>query len=95
LFAIAPLNPKPITCFDKDLRGFAFWSTRTQWVGQSGLLVTSAAQARSALKQYQGYFQDIQKIAEVPIQRGGAIVQVIEIYQCKTLIKAYPRPYGA
>jgi len=92
--AIAPLNPKPITCFDKDLRGFAFWSTRTQWVGQSGLLVTSAAQARSALKQYQGYFQDIQKIAEVPIQRGGAIVHVIEIYQCRKLLKPYPRPYS-
>ncbi len=92
--AIAPLNPKPITCFDKDLRGFAFWSTRKQWVGQSGLLVTTALQAQLAVDQYQNYFQDIQKVADVPIQRGGAIVQVIEIYQCKTMLKPYPRPYG-
>ena len=92
--AIAPLNHKPITCFDKDLRGFAFWSTREQWVGQDGLLVTTALQARSVVKQYQGYFRKIQKIADMPIQRGGAIVQIIEIYQCKTLLKPYPRPYG-
>ncbi|MBW4470730.1 MAG: glycosyltransferase family 39 protein [Stenomitos rutilans HA7619-LM2] len=92
--AIAPLKPKPITCFDKDLRGFAFWSTRDQWVKQDGLLVTSAVQSQSTVKQYQDYFKDIQKIAEIPIQRGGAIVQMIEIYQCKTLLKPYPRPYG-
>ncbi|MBW4695663.1 MAG: glycosyltransferase family 39 protein [Lyngbya sp. HA4199-MV5] len=93
--AIAPLKPKPITCFDKDLRGFAFWSTRDQWVGQDGLLVTSTAQAALAMKQYRAYFQTIQKVAEIPIQRGGAIVQVIAVYQCKTLLKPYPRPYGA
>ncbi|XGV98805.1 MAG: ArnT family glycosyltransferase [Leptolyngbya sp. BL-A-14] len=92
--AIAPLNPKPITCFDKDLRGFAFWSTAEQWVGQNGLLVVAAAQAQAAMQQYHGYFQDIQKVADVPIQRGGAIVQVIEIYQCNRLLKPYPRPYG-
>ncbi len=92
--AIAPLHPKPITCFDQDLRGFAFWSTRDQWVGQDGLLVTTAAQAQSALNQYQPYFKTIQKVADISLQRGGAIVQVIEIYQCQTLLKPYPRPYG-
>lgn len=92
--AIAPLQPKPITCFDQDLRGFAFWSTRDRWVGQDGLLVTAAAQAPAAVKQYQAYFQDIQKVADLPIRRGGAIVQVIEVYQCKQLLKPYPRPYG-
>ena len=92
--AIAPLHPKPITCFDHDLRGFAFWSTPEQWVGHRGLLVTTAVQARSALKQYQSYFRDIQKIAEIPLQRGGVIVQTIAIYQCNTLLKPYPRPYG-
>jgi 4-amino-4-deoxy-L-arabinose transferase-like glycosyltransferase len=92
--AIAPLNPKPITCFDQDLRGFAFWSTSEQWVGQSGLLVTTAARSQATTRQYQEYFRDIQKIADMPIQRGGAIVQTIEVYRCKTLLKPYPRPYG-
>lgn len=92
--AIAPLQPKPITCFDQDLRGFAFWSTPDQWVGQDGLLVTSASQASRTLKQYQPYFQTMQKVADLPIRRGGAIVQVIEVYQCQRLLKPYPRPYG-
>ncbi len=92
--AIAPLQPKPITCFDQDLRGFAFWSTPDQWVGQDGLLVTSASQASRTLKQYQAYFQTIQKVADLPIRRGGTIVQVIAVYQCQRLLKPYPRPYG-
>ena len=92
--AIAPLQPKPITCFDQDLRGFAFWSTPDQWVGQDSLLVTSASQASRTLKQYQTYFQTIQKVTDLPIRRGGAIVQVIEVYQCQRLLKPYPRPYG-
>ncbi|MBD2035807.1 glycosyltransferase family 39 protein [Leptolyngbya sp. FACHB-321] len=92
--AIAPLQPKPITCFDQDLRGFAFWSTPDQWVGQDGLLVTSASQSSRTVKQYQAYFQTIQKVADLPIRRGGAIVQVVEVYQCQRLLKPYPRPYG-
>ena len=92
--AIAPLSLKPITCFDQDLRGFAFWSTSDQWVGQSGLLVTTAARAHATTQQYQEYFREIQKIAAIPIQRGGVIVQTIEVYRCTTLLKAYPRPYG-
>ncbi|XHX78735.1 MAG: ArnT family glycosyltransferase [Stenomitos frigidus ULC029] len=92
--AIAPLQPKPITCFDQDLRGFAFWSTPDQWVGQDGLLVTSASQSSRTLKQYQPYFQTMQKVADLPIRRGGAIVQMLEVYQCQQLLKPYPRPYG-
>lgn len=91
--AIAPLSPKPITCFDPDPRGFAFWSTSQQWVGQDGLLITPAQQAASTLKQYQGYFEHIQKVAEIPIRRGGTIVQILQVYQSQNLLKPYPRPY--
>jgi 4-amino-4-deoxy-L-arabinose transferase-like glycosyltransferase len=84
----------PITCFDQDLRGFAFWSTGDQWVGRDGLLITTEQQAKGAIAQYQGYFKQIHKIADIPIKRGGAIVQIIQVYQCDRLLKPYPRSYG-
>jgi len=91
----AALPQRPITCFDKDLRGFAFWSTNNEWVGKNGLLVTTDAQTKTAIAQYQDYFKHIQKIADIPIQRGGTIVQVIQIYQANEMLKPYPRPYGS
>jgi 4-amino-4-deoxy-L-arabinose transferase-like glycosyltransferase len=38
--AIAPFN-KPLTTFDTDLRGFAYWSSAKDWVGKNALFVTS------------------------------------------------------
>jgi 4-amino-4-deoxy-L-arabinose transferase-like glycosyltransferase len=38
--AIAPFN-KPLTTFDTDLRGFAYWSSASDWVGKNALFVTS------------------------------------------------------
>jgi len=40
--AIAPLTHHPITCFSDDPRGFAFWSDASDWLGKTGLYITSA-----------------------------------------------------
>lgn len=90
--AIAPLAAKPITCFDSDPRGFAFWSMAATWVGKTGLLITSQQQAAAAIAQYQGYFPQRQKLAELPIWRGGKVVQIFEVYLTGKLQKPYPRP---
>jgi 4-amino-4-deoxy-L-arabinose transferase-like glycosyltransferase len=88
--AIAPLNPPPMTTFNEDLRGFAFWSTATEWVGKNGLYVTSNRLPDAA--PYQDYFQTITKIGEIPIQRGGTTVETVQVYQAMNLLKPFPRP---
>jgi 4-amino-4-deoxy-L-arabinose transferase-like glycosyltransferase len=92
--AVAPLTSNPVTCFSQDLRGFAFWSESDRWRGQDGLLITTAGQAENAIVQYSGYFDAIQKLADIPIQRGGVVIQVIQVYHSKKLLQPYPRPYG-
>lgn len=89
--AIAPLNPPPITTFNDDLRGFAFWSTAEQWVGKNGLYITSSRLADADF--YRDYFQSIQKVGEIPLQRGGVTVETMRVYECKNLLKPFPRPY--
>jgi 4-amino-4-deoxy-L-arabinose transferase-like glycosyltransferase len=94
--AFAPLGQKPVTCFCEDLRGFAFWSQADQWLGKDALYVTSELfqEGENVVTQYGEYFRSIRKVGEVPIQRGGAVVQVFKVYQADTLLKPYPRPYG-
>lgn len=94
--AIAPLTPKPITVLAPDLRGFAFWSTADQWVGQDGLYVAlEKFQSSSAvMTRYQSYFRSITQVGEIPIQRNGVVVQRFVIYRAQQLLKPYPRPYG-
>ncbi len=89
--AIAPLNPPPLTCFNDDLRGFAFWSSAEDWVGKTGLYVTSSR--LPDVQDYAPYFQSIQPVGTIPLQRGGAIVETLQVYQANTLLQPFPRPY--
>ena len=94
--ALAPLSDKPVTCFDWDLRGFAFWSRAEQWVGKNALYVTSEyfQQGRpDPAVRYGPYFSTMQKIGDIPIRRGGAVVQVFKVYEAKNLLGPYPRLY--
>jgi 4-amino-4-deoxy-L-arabinose transferase-like glycosyltransferase len=93
--ALTPLDRKPITCFDpRDMRGFAFWSTAAQWVGKTGLYLTTEAlqteEDPNAI--YPPYFQSWQKLGEVPLFRGGVLVDRIHVYQGRQLLRPFPRP---
>lgn len=96
--AIEPLGKK-VTCFDEDLRGFAYWSKAEDFVGKSALYITSELFLKDErypqpLDKYKGYFQSLEKIADIPIKRGGQAVQIFPVYRASPMLKPYPRPYG-
>ncbi len=96
--AIEPLGKK-VTCFDGDLRGFAYWSKAEDFVGKTSLYITSEQFIKDEkfpepLDKYKGYFQSLEKIADVPIKRGGQAVQIFPVYRASPMLKPYPRPYG-
>ncbi|MBH8555108.1 glycosyltransferase family 39 protein [Nostocaceae cyanobacterium CENA357] len=96
--SLEPLINIPITCFDigKDLRGFAFWSAATQWLGKDALYITTNPfnQRKDLMDSYRNHFSSLTEIATIPIRRGGVVVNVIYVYQARTLLKPYPRSYG-
>ncbi len=94
--ALAPTYHKPITCFDRDLRGFAFWSTAKQWVGKNAIYIGTKTFGvdKDAKNRYPSYFSKLTKIGEIPILRGGYTVETFSIYQAKKMLKPFPRPYG-
>lgn len=96
--ALRPLAHIPITCFDigKDQRGFAFWSRPEQWLGEDALYITTAPfnLRKDLMASYRSYFNSLQEIGTIPLRRGGVVVDVIYVYQAKTLLKPYPRSYG-
>jgi hypothetical protein len=96
--AIEPLGKK-VTCFDGDLRGFAYWSKAEDFVGKTSLYITSEQFIKDEkfpepLDKYKGYFLSLQKIADIPIKRGGQAVQIFPVYRASLMLKPYPRPYG-
>ncbi|BBC23577.1 ArnT family glycosyltransferase [Pseudanabaena sp. ABRG5-3] len=96
--AIEPLGKK-VTCFDEDLRGFAYWSKAQDFVGKTSLYITSEQFMKDErfpepLEKYKGYFQSLEKIADIPIKRGGQAVQIFPVYRASPMLKPYPRPYG-
>lgn len=94
--AIEPIFHKPLTCFDPDPRGFAFWSKPKQWVGKNAIYLGSKTfdVDLDAQKRYPSYFQKVTKLGEIPILRGGEIVQTFSVYQAQKMLKPFPRPYG-
>jgi 4-amino-4-deoxy-L-arabinose transferase-like glycosyltransferase len=94
--AIAPLTKRPITSLDGDLRGFAFWSRPSQWIGQNGIYITSDrfVNRENISVDYAPYFKQFTKLGEVPIRRGGKVIESFHIYQGKQMLKPFPRPYG-
>jgi hypothetical protein len=96
--ALRPLAAKPVTCFDRrDMRGFAFWSTADQWLGQTGLYLTTDRyqNGRDSAAEYAPYFQNWQKVGDVPLMRGGVEVDRIHVYQGRQLVQPFPRPERA
>lgn len=94
--AIEPIYHKPVTCFDADLRSFAFWSKPKQWVGKNAIYVGSETFEvdLDAKNRYPSYFSSLTKIGEIPILRGGVIVESFSIYAAQNMLKPFPRPYG-
>lgn len=94
--AIDPLFPIPMTCFDaRDMRGFGYWSKATDWVGKTGLYLTTdefQTPPEDSAKTFLPYFKQFEKVGDVALTRGGITVNRIHIYLGKTLIKPYPRP---
>ena len=94
--ALTPLTHTPITCFTLDMRGFAFWSRGDQWLGKDALYITISRfqQKEELTDEFRNYFLHFQEIGTVPIRRGGAVTEMIYVYQAKKLLKPYPRIYG-
>jgi len=94
--ALDPLAHTPITCFSFDARGFAFWSRAEQWLGKDALYITISRfeRKKELTDEYRNYFSRLEEIGTVPIRRGGAVTEVMYVYQAKTLLKPYPRIYG-
>jgi 4-amino-4-deoxy-L-arabinose transferase-like glycosyltransferase len=94
--ALDPIARKPFTCFDEDLRGFAFWSKPQDWVGKNALYISNQKNDgdKEATSRYAPYFRKFIKLGDVAIVRGGEPSLVFNIYEGQQLLRAYPRPYG-
>lgn len=97
---LMPIDRKPITCFSPDdPRGFAYWSHPDDWVGQTGLYVTTSTYRRSldgtdSVATFDKYFESVNPVGEIELERGGEAIAIVEFFQARTLLTPFPRPYS-
>jgi Dolichyl-phosphate-mannose-protein mannosyltransferase len=93
--AIEPIFHKPIDCFDKDPRGFALWWKPKQWINKNAIYIGSKTFEVDidAKNRYPSYFKKLTKLGEIPIRRGGEVVETFSIYEAEKMLKPFPRPY--
>lgn len=93
--AIAPLFPRPITCFSSDPRGFAFWSEPTQWLHQDAVYVVldySSNTDPNPEAPYRPYFQTVDFVERVSMQRRGTETAIARFYRMRDLVQPYLWP---
>jgi 4-amino-4-deoxy-L-arabinose transferase-like glycosyltransferase len=101
--ALHSITKKPLTCFDEDLRGFAYWSRAQEWVGKNAVYIGSETfdvskdiykAKERGYEPLMNFFQEIKEVATIPLQRGGVVTQTWKVYEANKMLKPYPRPYG-
>jgi 4-amino-4-deoxy-L-arabinose transferase-like glycosyltransferase len=94
--ALYPLVPLPVTAFSQDPRGFAIWFRDQQpWIGQDALYITLARfdQDPEILANYEPLFSQLEPLTEIPLTRGGMVVDTLHVYQARDFQQAYVYPY--
>jgi hypothetical protein len=93
--AITPIQPIPVTCFSKDMRGFATWSKADEFVDQNGLYITLERfhEMSKLTAEFSSYFRAFEEIGTIPLMRGGEVTDVFHIYKAEQLLKPYPRSF--
>ncbi|MDZ7316078.1 MAG: GtrA family protein [candidate division KSB1 bacterium] len=85
----------PVMCFNAyDARGFALWDAKLDMRGKDGVLITSSRFPIDVQKAFADYFRSITLSDSLVILRGGIPVQTFYFYECRTLLKRFPLPYG-
>ena len=94
--AIWPLTSLPVVCFSLDPRGFAFWFEPKQFLGQDALYITLEHfhLMPEITDGYRDYFESLEEIETVSLERGGAVTETFHIYRAQTLLKPYVYPYS-
>ncbi len=99
--AVEPLG-KPVTCFNADMRGFAFWANPAQFVGKNALYITTSKfkfidpsdpSRGESIAELGEYFSEISKLKDITIWRGGQVIETLPVYRATKLLKPYPFPY--
>jgi len=89
-----PIRRLPITTFSQDPRGFAFWSRPEDWLGRSGLFLTTAKLQGDSLRELTPLFRSLTYLTELPLRRNGEVVMRIRVYRAEKMVQPYRWPYG-
>jgi hypothetical protein len=84
----------PVMCLNAgDQRSWAFFDQSENWIGKNGVLVSTKKYLDDANGAFGEFFKDVRFIGEVPVYRGGRVVERLQLHYCENLRKPFPHVY--
>jgi hypothetical protein len=91
-FAAGP--DRIVTLFNRNPQGFGFWTDMNSLLSKNAVFVTNQRFKLNPEVEFKEYFERIEFIAEVPVERGDKPIQTYYVWYCHNLICVYPWNYG-
>lgn len=82
----------PVLCLNKkmDARGFSVWQKQEKHIGKDGIFICTSRFYLNPRDKYKSYFENIEFIESLPIERSGKIVKAIYLFRCENFKKVFP-----
>ncbi len=92
--AHATRGKRPVLCYNMDdPRGFAFWSTPSEWIGRDGILLIIDEDYLDD-EFYRRWFQSSTQLEDFRVLRGGKTVRRVRAYRLRNQLAAFPFEYS-
>ncbi|HXX08024.1 MAG TPA: glycosyltransferase family 39 protein [Pseudolabrys sp.] len=82
----------PVVCMCEDPRDIAFGWNLSSFSGWDALIIGTEFYIPDVQHTYGDYFQDIERLNDVLIHRGGQVVVTLRVYYAKQYSGSYPLP---
>lgn len=82
----------PVLCLNRkvDARGFSIWQKQEKHIGKDGIFICTSRFYLDPSKKYKSYFENIEFLESLPIERSGKIVKAIYLFRCENFKKVFP-----
>ncbi|MBD3242201.1 MAG: phospholipid carrier-dependent glycosyltransferase [Chitinivibrionales bacterium] len=90
---LATQGQYPVRCFGSDPRGFGIWARRDTTVGRDAVCVTTNRYSLDVPAVYGDYFERIELLDSITVERGGVPAKIIYLHHCRNMLKSYPLPF--
>ena len=83
----------PVACYERDSRGFTYWSRPEDWIGHDGIFV-GIDDCSAEVDSFTPFFTRIEPLGDYEVTRAGVPVRTVRFFRCIHQTRAFPFLYS-